>query len=114
MASLTSNASVADPRSARAAGLPSIRIEPPRGWFDLRIRELLEYHELLYFFVWRDVKIRYKQTAIGVVWVILQPVLTMLVAWLFAGFALSCFFFCWCGPLDLFLRGAGRDDQRRR
>jgi lipopolysaccharide transport system permease protein len=69
----------------RSAGYTAIRIEPPRGWFNLRLRELWDYRELLYFFVWRDVKIRYKQTAIGVVWVILQPLLTMLVATLFFG-----------------------------
>jgi lipopolysaccharide transport system permease protein len=61
------------------------RIEPPSKWFELRLRELWAYRELLYFFVWRDVKIRYKQTAIGVAWVVLQPLLTMLVFTLFFG-----------------------------
>jgi len=51
-------------------------IEPKRGWRALDVRELWDYRELLYFLVWRDVKIRYKQTAVGVVWVILQPLLT--------------------------------------
>src|SRR5262249_27117779 len=59
------------------------RIEPPRGLLQLRLGELWAYRELLYFFVWRDVKIRYKQTAIGVLWVILQPLLTMAVFTLF-------------------------------
>jgi lipopolysaccharide transport system permease protein len=63
----------------------TIRIEPPRGLFELRLREVWAYRELLYFFVWRDVKIRYKQTAIGVLWVVLQPVLNMLVFTLFFG-----------------------------
>jgi lipopolysaccharide transport system permease protein len=63
----------------------TIRIEPPRGLFELRLHEVWAYRELLYFFVWRDVKIRYKQTAIGVLWVVLQPVLTMLVFTLFFG-----------------------------
>jgi lipopolysaccharide transport system permease protein len=54
-------------------------IEPPRGWRSLDLRELWYYRELLYFLAWRDVKVRYKQTAIGVTWVILQPVLTMIV-----------------------------------
>ena len=63
----------------------AIRIEPPRGFFELRLREVWAYRELLYFFVWRDVKIRYKQTAIGVLWVIFQPVLNMLVFTLFFG-----------------------------
>lgn len=57
----------------------TIRIEPPRGFFELRLREVWAYRELLYFLVWRDVKIRYKQTVIGVLWVVLQPVLNMLV-----------------------------------
>jgi lipopolysaccharide transport system permease protein len=64
---------------------PTIRIEPPRGLFELRLREVWAYRELLYFFVWRDVKIRYKQTAIGILWVVLQPVLNMLVFTLFFG-----------------------------
>lgn len=45
----------------------------------LPLRELYEYHELIYFLIWRDIKVRYKQTALGVVWVILQPFLTMVV-----------------------------------
>ena len=62
-----------------------MRIEPPHGWLELRLHEVWEYRELLYFFVWRDVKVRYKQTAIGVLWVVLQPLLTMLVFTLFFG-----------------------------
>ena len=60
-----------------AGAIPVVRIEPPRGWLDLRLAELWEYRELLYFFVWRDIKVRYKQTVIGVAWVILQPLMTM-------------------------------------
>jgi len=85
MTSPTSNPSAAVPLATLSAGAVTVRIEPPRGWFALPLRELWKYRELLYFFVWRDVKIRYKQTAIGVVWVILQPLLTMLVATLFFG-----------------------------
>src|SRR5580658_3988935 len=62
-----------------------VRIEPPQGWLDLRLAEVWSYRELLYFFVWRDVKIRYKQTAIGVSWVVLQPLLTMGIFTLFFG-----------------------------
>src|SRR5437870_10210091 len=80
MASLT-----ASPRPALPLPSATIRIEPPHGFFELRLREVWAYRELLYFFVWRDVKIRYKQTAIGVLWVILQPVLSMLVFTLFFG-----------------------------
>jgi lipopolysaccharide transport system permease protein len=82
MASL-SQTNVAPPLHSGASA--TIRIEPPSGLFELRLREVWAYRELLYFFVWRDVKIRYKQTAIGVLWVVLQPVLTMLVFTLFFG-----------------------------
>jgi len=85
MASVTSKPAVAGPIAQRGTSPLVIRIEPPRGWFNLRLKELWDYRELLYFFVWRDVKIRYKQTAIGVLWVILQPLLTMLVFTLFFG-----------------------------
>lgn len=61
------------------------RIAPPRGWFELNLREMWDFRELLYFFVWRDLKVRYKQTAIGVAWVVLQPLLAMLVFTLFFG-----------------------------
>jgi lipopolysaccharide transport system permease protein len=62
-----------------------IRIEPSRGWVPIRFRELWEYRELLYFLIWRDVKVRYKQTALGAAWAIIQPVLTMVVFSLFFG-----------------------------
>jgi lipopolysaccharide transport system permease protein len=61
-----------------ATDLPVIRIVPSTSWLALRLRELWEYRELLYFFVWRDVKVRYKQTAIGAAWSIIQPLLTMI------------------------------------
>ena len=54
-------------------------IEPSRNWFNLRLKAVWHYRELLYFLVWRDVKVRYKQTALGVLWIILQPMLTTLV-----------------------------------
>lgn len=53
-------------------------VEPPRG-LSFNLRELWSYRELLYFFVWRDVKVRYKQTALGAAWAILQPVTAMLI-----------------------------------
>ncbi len=55
------------------------RIEPSRGWVSLKLSELWEYRELLYFLTWRDIKVRYKQTALGVAWAIIQPLFTMLV-----------------------------------
>src|SRR5438874_2933025 len=64
---------------------PVIRIKPSRGWSSLRLGELSEYRELLYFLAWRDVKVRYKQTAIGAGWAIIQPVMTMVVFSLFFG-----------------------------
>ena len=62
-----------------------IRIERSRGWVALQLKELWAYRELLYFLVWRDVKVRYKQTALGVSWAIIQPVFTMVVFSLFFG-----------------------------
>jgi lipopolysaccharide transport system permease protein len=64
---------------------PVIRIEPTRGWVSLKLRDVWEYRELLYFLTLRDVKIRYKQTALGIAWAILQPLLTMLVFSIFFG-----------------------------
>ena len=82
MASLSTNSAAVD---SLAAPAPLYRIGPPRGWLEVRLREFWEYRELLYFFVWRDVKVRYKQTVIGVLWVVLQPLLTMAVFTLFFG-----------------------------
>jgi lipopolysaccharide transport system permease protein len=61
------------------ADFPSVVIEPRRGWFDVDLRALWSHRELLYFLVWRDIRVRYKQTAIGVAWALLQPLLTMLI-----------------------------------
>lgn len=55
------------------------RIESSRGWVSLKLGELWEYRELLYFLVWRDLKVRYKQTALGAAWAIIQPFFTMVV-----------------------------------
>ena len=61
------------------------RIEPSQGWVSLKLHELWEYRELLYFLTWRDIKVRYKQTALGVAWAIIQPLFTMIVFTLFFG-----------------------------
>ncbi len=66
------------------AAAHTVRILPPRG-FDLDLTELWAERELLYFLVWRDIKVRYKQTAIGAAWVVLQPFLTMVVFSIFFG-----------------------------
>lgn len=63
----------------------TLRIEPTRGWVPLRLGELVAYRELLFFLVWRDLKVRYRQTALGVAWAVLQPLLTMMVFTLFFG-----------------------------
>ncbi len=61
-----------------AIGVPTVTvIEPSGGWRALDLRELWRFRELVYFLAWRDVKVRYKQTALGVVWVLLQPLLAM-------------------------------------
>jgi len=64
---------------------PSVHIEPSHGWASLHLRELWRYRELLYFFVWRDVKVHYKQTLLGASWAIIQPFMTMVVFSLFFG-----------------------------
>jgi lipopolysaccharide transport system permease protein len=68
-----------------AAEVPRLLIRPTRGWSSLGLREVWTYRELLYFLIWRDVKIRYKQTVLGASWAILQPLLTMVVFTIFFG-----------------------------
>ncbi len=60
-------------------------IRKTSGWSALKLPELWEYRELLYFFVWRDIKVRYKQTVLGAIWAIIQPFMTMIVFSLFFG-----------------------------
>ena len=64
---------------------PITRIRPIGGWFDLNLREFWNYRELIYFFVWRDLKVRYKQTFIGAAWAVLQPLATMVLFTVFFG-----------------------------
>src|SRR5437763_1711178 len=73
------------PGAVQATDMPVVRIEPATGWVSLKLRELWEYRELVYFLVWRDVKVRYKQTVLGAAWAIIQPFLTMVVFSLFFG-----------------------------
>lgn len=68
-----------------SAALPTLRIQPSHGWVSLKLNELWEYRELLYFLIWRDIKVRYKQTALGAAWAIIQPFFTMVVFSLFFG-----------------------------
>jgi homopolymeric O-antigen transport system permease protein len=58
---------------------PTVVIEPHRGLFDLDLESIWQYRELLYFLIWRDLKIRYKQTVIGVAWAVLQPLVQMII-----------------------------------
>jgi lipopolysaccharide transport system permease protein len=72
--------------ATQAAAPPQVlTLEPSKGLFRLKLGDLWEYRELLYFLVWRDVKVRYKQTALGALWAILQPVMTMIVFSIFFG-----------------------------
>src|SRR5947207_378757 len=66
--------------------LPFLRIEPSHGWVSLKLHELWEYRELLYFLIWRDIKVRYKQTVLGAAWAIIQPFFMMVVFSLFFGY----------------------------
>src|SRR6266496_2620074 len=71
--------------SSPSVSLPTLRIAPSKGWVSLKLHELWEYRELLYFLIWRDIKVRYKQTALGAAWAIIQPFFTMVVFSLFFG-----------------------------
>lgn len=71
--------------SVQAENLPIFSIDPPKSWAAIGLRELWEYRELLYFLTWRDVKVRYKQTALGAAWAIIQPFFMMVVFSLFFG-----------------------------
>jgi lipopolysaccharide transport system permease protein len=64
---------------------PLVVIEPSRGWVSLQLRALWEYRELFYFLTWRDIKVRYKQTALGAAWAVIQPFFTMIVFSIFFG-----------------------------
>jgi len=65
--------------------LPRTRRSPTKGWALPKLRELWEYRELLFFFVWRDIKVRYRQTVMGALWAIIQPFFTMVIFSLFFG-----------------------------
>jgi lipopolysaccharide transport system permease protein len=65
--------------------LPVLMIRPRKGIVSINLREIWNYRELLYFLVWRDIKVRYKQTALGAAWAVLQPLMTMLVFSVFFG-----------------------------
>jgi lipopolysaccharide transport system permease protein len=81
-------ATAADIASAKVPKLPDeplLTIQRRNSWSGLELRQLWSYRELLYFLTWRDLKVRYKQTALGVIWVVLQPLLATLVFTIFLG-----------------------------
>jgi lipopolysaccharide transport system permease protein len=73
------------PASSTDPPIPVLRIEPSQGWVSLKLRELWEYRELLYFLTWRDIKVRYKQSVLGIAWAIIQPFVAMVVFTIFFG-----------------------------
>ncbi len=79
------SSAAANSRIEVAPELPVTSIRPEAGWQPINVRELWQYRELLFFLVWRDVKVRYKQTALGAAWAILQPMLMMVVFTVFFG-----------------------------
>ena len=68
-----------------AGETPITTIEPTPGWRLINVGELWRYRELLFFLTWRDIKVRYKQTILGAIWAIIQPVMTMIVFTIFFG-----------------------------
>lgn len=72
-------------KDATGHEIPPVHITPTRGWTSLKLRELWQYRHLLYFFMWRDIKVRYKQTILGASWAIIQPFFTMVVFSVFFG-----------------------------
>ena len=65
--------------------VPTVTIDPPRGAIGFDLKPLWEYRQLLFFFTWRDLKVRYKQTVLGASWAILQPLLATIVFTIFFG-----------------------------
>jgi lipopolysaccharide transport system permease protein len=64
---------------------PLVVIEPSKSWVAINFRDLWAYRELFYFLIWRDLKVRYKQTVLGVIWVVIQPLLTTFIFTIFLG-----------------------------
>jgi lipopolysaccharide transport system permease protein len=64
---------------------PVVTIEAHKSWVPLNLRDLWSYRELLYFLMWRDIKVRYKQTVLGAAWAVIQPLVTMIIFTYFFG-----------------------------
>ena len=104
-------------------GPPMTVIDPPAGWQLVNVRELWRFRELIYFLAWRDVKVRYKQTALGAAWAILQPLLMMVVFTIFfsrmagvpsGGLPYPLFAYAGLLALDVLRHGDHRRGQQRR
>jgi homopolymeric O-antigen transport system permease protein len=72
-------------RDGETSRLPVLRVDRSRRFLDLGLHEIWHYRELLYFLIWRDMKVRYKQTAVGAAWAVIQPFLMMVVFSIFLG-----------------------------
>jgi len=81
VAEVSSDSSTVDVKN----DVPVTYIRPSKGWISLNLRELWEYRDLFYFLIWRDIKVRYKQTVLGAAWAVLQPFFTMVVFSIFFG-----------------------------
>jgi lipopolysaccharide transport system permease protein len=71
--------------STEVRSAPIAVVQPSKGWSGVNFRELWRYRELVYFLMWRDIKVRYKQTLLGAGWAIIQPFFTMVVFTIFFG-----------------------------
>jgi len=99
---------------------PLTIIQASSGWVPLRLSELWQYREILYFLVWRDIKVRYKQTVIGATWAIVQPLMAMAVFSVFLGrlaqvpsdgVPYPLFAFCGLVPWTFFANGLQQSSQ---
>ena len=95
---------------------PETVLRPPTGWQLINFAELWQFRDLLYFLAWRDVKVRYKQTVLGIAWAVIQPVFMMVVFSLFFGqlakvathgIPYPLFVYCGLLPWQLFAHGLG-------
>jgi lipopolysaccharide transport system permease protein len=95
-------------------------IRPAKGWVSLNLKDLWTYRELLYFLTWRDVKVRYKQTILGIAWAVIQPLMVMIVFTIFFGtlakvpsdnLPYPVFTFCALLPWTLFARALGESSN---
>lgn len=77
--------SVADESPPPHAAQPTTVIRPTRGWVPVRLKDILQFRELLYFLIWSELKVRYKQTVLGAAWAVIQPLAIMITFTIFFG-----------------------------